>query len=430
MLKLFKTALSITLVTFVVALAPVYAQAQGGQTPGGHNILGQDGNRVITTGVPFLSITPDSRAGGMGDAGVATAPDANATYWNAAKLPFLQTDLGVSGSYTPWLSKVVSDMSLSYLSGYKKINDEQALALSMSYFDLGDIQLTNDQGDLLQLVSPREFTLAGTFAMKLSENLSAGLTGRFIHSNLFAGTTSGSGAGDGKPGISAAADISVFYSKDAIVGGRKNNIAFGGVISNIGPKITYLDEDNADFLPTNLRLGAAYTTELDPFNKLTFAFDINKLMVPTPPIYQRDDNGVIVREDPNDPNSDPVIAPGGGKDPNRGLLAGMFGSFADAPDGFSEEIKELMLSIGVEYWYNDLFAVRTGYYYENEEKGDRRYFTAGLGLRYQVFGVDFAYLLPQGTKPGRTHPLQETLRVTLQFNLDRGAQESVTEEGQ
>ncbi|WPP49879.1 type IX secretion system outer membrane channel protein PorV [Catalinimonas niigatensis] len=417
MLKLFKT----TLLTTISFLASVQAFSQASV------ILGQDGNRVITTGVPFLSITPDARAAAMGDAGAATSPDANSTFWNAAKLPFLETELGVSGSYTPWLSKVVSDMSLSYLSGYKKINEDQVLALSMSYFDLGDIQLTNDRGDYLNLVSPREFTLAGTFAMRLGENISAGLTGRFIHSNLFAGTTSGSGAGNGKPGISAAADISVFYSKEAIVGGKKNNIAFGGVISNIGPKITYLDENEADFLPTNLRLGTAFTTNLDPFNKLTFAFDINKLLVPTPPIYARDDNGVIIREDPNDPNSDPVIARG--KDPDRGLLAGMFGSFGDAPDGFNEEIEELMLSFGVEYWYNDLFAVRTGYYYENQDKGDRRYFTAGLGLRYQVFGVDFAYLLPQGTKPGRTHPLQETLRVTLQFNLDRGTQESVTEEG-
>lgn len=402
MLKLFKAALFTALVVLIETTA--FAQTQSGRNQNGVTILGQDGERVITTAVPFLSITPDARSGAMGDVGVAISPDANATYWNASKLAFLENEIGVSGSYTPWLAKVVSDMSISYLSGYKKINDDQALALSMRYFDLGDIQLTNEQGDLLQLVSPREFSLAGTFAMKLSENFSAGLTGRFIHSNLFAGTTSGSGAGNGKPGISAAADISVFYNKEAIVGGKKNNIAFGAVISNIGPKISYLDAENADFLPTNLRLGTAFTTNLDPYNKLTFAFDINKLMVPTP------DSTLSYKD--------------------KGLLGGMFGSFADAPDGFSEELKELMLSVGVEYWYNDLFAVRTGYYYENEDKGDRRYFTAGIGLRYQVFGVDFAYLMPQGTQPGRTHPLQETLRVTLQFNLDQGEQESVTEEGQ
>lgn len=393
-----------------------------------YRILGQDGNRVITTGVPFLAITPDARSGGMGEAGVAISPDANATYWNAAKLAFLDSELGVAGSFTPWLSKVVSDMSISYLSGYKKLNNDQALAVSMRYFDLGDIQLTNEQGDLLQLVSPREFAISGTYSMKLGENISAGLTGRFVHSNLFAGTTSGSGAGDGKPGISAAADIGVYYTKDAVISGKQSNISFGGVISNLGPKITYLDEDQADFLPTNLRLGGAYTTSLDPYNKLTFALDVNKLMVPTPPIYATDDDGRIIRMDPDDPDSDPVIA--SGKDPNRGLLAGWFGSFADAPDGFSEELSEFMLSAGVEYWYNDLFAVRGGYYYEAADKGDRRYFTAGLGLRYQVFGVDFAYLLPQGSRDqGQNHPLQETLRVSLQFNLDRGVQESVTEEG-
>lgn len=390
-------------------------------------ILGQDGNRVITTGVPFLAITPDARSGALGDVGVAISPDANATHWNASKLAFLETDIGVAGSFTPWLSKVVSDMSISYLSGYKKLNQDQAVALSMRYFDLGDIQLTDQQGNLLQLVSPREFSISGTYAMKLGENFSAGLTGRFIHSNLFAGTTSGSGAGDGQAGISAAADISAFYTKDAVIAGKQNNIAFGAVISNLGPKITYLDEDQADFLPTNLRLGTAFTTELDPFNKLTFALDINKLMVPTPPIYATNEDGSIERQDPDDPNSAPVIA--SGEDPNRGLIAGWFGSFTDAPDGFSEELREFMVSAGVEYWYNDLFAVRGGYYYENVDKGDRQYFTAGLGLRYQVFGVDFAYLMPRGGA-GRNHPLQETLRVSLQFNLDQGIQESVTEEGQ
>jgi hypothetical protein len=409
-----------SLLTIVALLFSMAGYAQS------YTILGQDGNRVITTGVPFLAITPDARSGAMGDAGAAISPDANATYWNAAKLAYLESEIGVAGSFTPWLSKVVSDMSISYLSGYKKLNQDQAVAVSMRYFDLGDIQLTNELGDLLQLVSPREFAISGTYSMKLGENISAGLTGRFIHSNLFAGTTSGSGAGDGRPGISAAADISVFYTKDAVINGKQSNIAFGGVISNLGPKITYLDEDQADFLPTNLRLGTAYTTELDPYNKLTFALDVNKLMVPTPPVYATNEDGSIERQDPDDPDSPPVIV--SGKDPNRGLLAGWFGSFTDAPDGLGEEMSEFMISAGVEYWYNDLFAVRGGYYYEAADKGDRRYFTAGLGLRYQVFGVDFAYLLPQGSQARNTHPLQETLRVSLQFNLDRGVQESVAEE--
>ncbi|MFP4090207.1 MAG: type IX secretion system outer membrane channel protein PorV [Cyclobacteriaceae bacterium] len=386
------------LFTVVCLLTTVSAIAQSITSPSG--IIGASGERVITTGVPFLSITPDARSGGMGDAGVAISPDANATYWNPAKLAFLETELGVAGSFTPWLAKVVNDMSISYLSGYKKLNEDQALALSMTYFDLGDIQLTDNQGNLLNLVSPREFSLAATYSLKFSQNFSGGLNLKFIHSNLFAGTTSGSGAGDGRPGISAGADVSVFYTKDAVIGGKESNFSLGAVISNIGPKISYLDEDQADFLPTNLRLGGAYTTSLDPFNTLTFALDVNKLMVPTPDTTRN--LGDI------------------------GLLSGMFGSFADAPDGFSEELREFTISAGLEYWYNNLFAVRGGYYYEAQDKGDRRYFTAGIGLRYQVFGVDFAYLVPQGVRNDlgiASNPLAETLRVTIQFNLDQDLEE-------
>jgi len=388
--------------------------AQGGPA----TILGQDNDRrVITTAVPFLAISPDSRASGMGDVGVATTPDANATHWNPAKLAYLEPSFGISASFTPWLSKIVNDMSISYLSAYKKLNQQQALGLSMRYFDLGDIQLTDRQGNLLNLVSPREFSLAATFALQLGENLSAGLTGRFIHSNLLSGTTSASGT-EGQAGLSGAADVGIYYTKDIMFNGREGNWAFGANISNIGAKITYLDERQADFIPTNLRVGGAFTTYLDPYNKLTFALDFNKLLVPTPPIYARDDNGRILF----DANDDPIIDRG--EDPNRGLLSGMFGSFADAPDGFSEELREVMISAGVEYWYNELFAVRAGYFYEHENKGNRKYFTAGLGLRYQVFGVDFAYLLPQD----QNHPLQETLRISLHFNIDSTPTETIGEE--
>ena len=381
-------------------------------------ILGQDEDRrVITTAVPFLAISPDSRASGMGDVGVATSPDANATHWNPAKLAFLEPSFGISASFTPWLSKVVNDMSISYLSAYKKINQQQALGLSMRYFDLGDIQLTDRQGNLLNLVSPREFSLAATFALQLSENLSAGLSGRFIHSKLLSWTNSN--GTDGQAGISGAADVGIYYNKDIVFNGNEGSWAFGANISNIGAKITYLDENQADFIPTNLRVGGAFTTYLDPYNKLTFAVDLNKLLVPTPPIYLRDSvtNRIVF-----DANNNPQILRG--EDPDRGLLSGMFGSFADAPDGFSEELQEVMISAGVEYWYNDLFAVRTGYFYEHANKGNRKYFTAGLGLRYQVFGVDFAYLLPQQ----QNHPLQETLRISLHFNIDATPTESIGEE--
>ncbi len=382
-------------------------------------ILGQDENRrVITTAVPFLAISPDSRASGMGDVGVATTPDANATHWNPAKLAYLEPSFGVSASFTPWLSKIVNDMLISYLSAYKKLNQQQALGLSMRYFDLGDIQLTDRQGELLNLVSPREFSLAATFALQLGENLSAGLTGRFIHSNLLSNT--GTGGTEGQAGLSGAADVGIYYTKDIVFNGNEGNWSFGANISNIGAKITYLDEDQADFIPTNLKVGGAFTTYLDPYNKLTFAVDFNKLLVPTPPIYLRDSvtNQIVFR------NRQPVIAPGGGRNPDRGLLSGMFGSFNDAPDGFSEELQEIMISAGVEYWYNELFAVRAGYFYEHENKGNRKYFTAGLGLRYQVFGVDFAYLLPQD----QNHPLQETLRISLHFNIDSTPTETIGEE--
>ena len=363
-------------------------------------LLGQlDSARVITTGVPFLAISPDARSAGMGDAGVAISPDANAVYWNPAKLAFLESDFGMSISFTPWLSTVVDDMSISYLTGYKKIADGQTLALEMRYFDLGDIQLTNATGQLLQLVSPREFAIGATYALKLSEKLSAGLSARFIHSNLLTGADVNGSAG--RPGISAAADIAVFYTTPVVVGAREGSWSFGADISNIGPKITYLSDSTADFLPTNLRIGTAFTTNLDPFNKLTFALDFNKLMVPTPVIDTA--SGRI-----NSRN-------------NLSLLSGMFGSFSDAPDGLSEELQEFMISAGVEYWYNDLFAVRTGYFHENVNKGARRYFTAGIGLRYQVFGVDFAYMLPRGTN----HPLAQTLRITLHFNLDQAEEPEI-----
>ena len=391
------------LLVLLVSLTSVgMGYAQNGPNKPQELIGRDDSKRVITTGVPFLAISPDARSAGMGDAGVAISPDANAVHWNPAKLAFLEPNFGVSGSFTPWLSRVVSDMSISYLSGYKKINEGQTLAFTMRYFDLGDIQLTDRLGNQLNTVSPREFTLGATYALKLSEKLSAGLTARFIHSNLLVGTTNINGS-SGQPGISASADVAVYYTTPIVIGANEGSWAFGANISNIGPKITYSTDSTADFLPTNLRLGTAFTTNLDPFNKLTFTLDFNKLMVPTPTV---DTSGRVITHN------------------NRSLLSGMFGSFSDAPGGFSEELKEFMIAAGVEYWYNDLFAVRTGYFHENRNKGARQYFTAGLGLRYQVFGVDFAYLLPRGTN----HPLQETLRITLHFTMAEAEQPTLEPE--
>lgn len=388
--------------------SPLYAQNLN------YYVSGQDtSRRPITTAVPFLMIAPDARAGAMGDAGVATSPDANATHWNIAKLAFIKNDIGFSLSYTPWLGKIINDMSLTYLSGYYKINREQSVAFSMNYFDLGDIQFTDDIGNDLQNFNPREFAFAGSYSRLLADNMSIGVTLKYIISNLTGNVFS---AGDAQAGQSLAADIGWYWNKDI---GQRSNLALGATITDIGNKITYSNDEQRDFIPTTIRLGSAYKLGLDPYNTLTFAFDFSKLMVPTPPVYQTDANGNVIF----DQNNDPVIARG--KDPDRPLLSGMFGSFTDAPDGASEEFKEVMISSGVEYWYKELFAVRGGYFWEHYDKGDRKFFTMGVGLRYNVFGIDFAYLVPQR----REHPLAETLRFTLHFNFnDIKAEESILSE--
>lgn len=358
--------------------------------------IGQDSaRRVITTAVPFLTITPDARAGAMGDAGVATSPDANAVYWNPAKLAFINNDVGFSMSYTPWLGKIINDMSITYLSGYYKFTKEQAVAVSMKYFDLGEIFFTDIDGNSTGDFNPRELAIDATYSRMLSQKLGVGITGRYIHSNLTGNFTSANpttGA-DARPGNSVAADIAVYYNKDLLLSGANSNLALGAVISNIGSKLTYSDENNRDFIPTNLRLGSAFTTDLDPYNKLTFALDFNKLLVPSP---QFD-----------------------GSEQDESLLGGIFGSFSDAEGGSSEELKEVTLSAGAEYWYNNTFAARVGYFLESEDKGNRKYLTMGLGFRYQVFGIDFAYLVPQEQE----HPLAETLRFSLLFNFDKKSQE-------
>jgi len=393
---------------FLATASTVWAQ-------GLNYVSGQDtSRRPITTAVPFLMIATDARAGAMGDAGVATSPDANATHWNIAKLAFIKNDVGFSLSYTPWLAKIINDMSLTYLSGYYKINREQSVAFSMNYFNLGDIQFTDEFGEDLQNFNPREFAFAGSYSRLLSDNMSVGITLKYIISNLTGNVFSASQ--DAQAGQSLAADIGWYWNKDV---GQLSNLALGATITDIGNKITYSNDEQRDFIPTTLRFGGAYKLGLDLNNSLTFALDFNKLMVPSPPVYLVDENGNIVR----DQNGDPVIDRG--KDPNRALLSGMFGSFTDAPDGAPEEFKEIMISSGIEYWYKELFAVRGGYFWEHYDKGDRKYFTMGVGLRYNVFGIDFAYLVPQR----REHPLAETLRFSLHFNFSTDkSEESILNE--
>ena len=403
MKTMIKTPKKIFLV-FLFGLLTIQVKAQVSPV-----ISGQDDNRrVITTAVPFLNFAPDSRHSGMGDVGVATSPDGNSAHWNAAKLAFIESDLGFSLSYSPWLGKLVPDMSLNYLTGYKRIDEVSAFGIDLRYFNMGSIHLTDIYGDDLGDFTPRDIAIGATYSRKLSDNLALGISARFIHSNL-SGNLSSSNGNESRPGVSVGTDVGLYYTQEVLMGGREADWSWGANISNIGPKITYNSPDDQDYIPTNLRLGTALRLPLDEYNSLTFALDLNKLLVPTTPIYQRDENGNLVVDN----NGNLVIAPNGGKDPNRPLISGIFGSFSDAPGGFKEEMQELMISFGVEYSYDDKFALRTGYFYENPNKGGRKYFTLGVGFNYRRLGFDFSYLVPQQ----QNHPLAETLRFSLAYDI-------------
>lgn len=345
---------------------------------------------TINTAVPFLRITPDARGGAMGDVGLAVSPDANSIYYNLSKLPFSDVNSSIAVTYTPWLKELVNDVFLATVSGYTKIDENQAVSGSLRYFSLGTINfrdITNtDQGNF----RPREFAIDAGYARKLSEHFGVGLTGRFIYSNLAGGQTVNDQTI--RPGKAFAADVSGYYTKDFEKDdGTVNKLSVGLAITNIGTKISYTSSaQNKDFIPTNFGLGAAYKLSLDEMNTLTFALDINKLMVPTPDTS--------------------------GKYKDKSVLEGMFSSFGDAPGGFKEELQELMYSVGMEYWYNQQFAVRAGYFNENKNKGNRKYFTAGVGIKYDIFGLNFSYLVPSGSGIQR-NPLSNTLRFTLTFDL-------------
>jgi hypothetical protein len=369
-----------------------------------NQIGGQD--NPITVAVPFVSFAPDSRGSAMGDVGVATSPDAYSVHWNNAKLAFIENDMGFSFSYSPWLGNIVDDMSLNYVTFYRKISEIETFSATMRYFDLGEIQLTDLEGQPLGLENPREAAVDATYARKLTDNLSAGLSLRFIWSNLTGNIT---GAPSARAGTSLAFDLGVYYTKPITLNGMDSEWSWGAHMSNIGQKISYTNDEFEDFIPGNLRLGTAFTTSLDLYNTLTFAVDLNKLMVPTPPEYARDIDGTIL----TDANGDFIIA--SGQDPDRPFISGTFGSFGDAPGGFQEELTEIIISAGVEYWYRDVFAFRAGYFNEHQNKGDRKFFTTGLGFRYQIFGVDFSYLIPQE----QNHPLGDTLRLSFIFNMDK-----------
>ncbi|MDI1322139.1 MAG: type IX secretion system outer membrane channel protein PorV [Algoriphagus sp.] len=390
----------IFLAVFVLPALPTFAQNSV-------IISGQDPNRrVITTAVPFLNFAPDSRHSGMGDVGVSTTPDANSAHWNSGKLAFVDQKMGFSLSYSPWLGKLVNDMSLSYLTGFFRIDEVSAFGFDLRYFNMGDIQLTDGRGNELGEFNPRDIAIGGTYSRKLSQNLGLGISSRFIYSNL-SGNISSVGGSESKPGIGVGVDVGLYYQKQIFTGSKEGSFSWGMNISNIGPKITYNSAEDLDYIPTNFRLGTAYSVDLDPVNTITFALDFNKLLVPTPPVYATNEDGTLA----TDEDGNLIIE--AGKDPNRSLISGMFGSFADAPDGFTEELQEVMISFGVEYSYDNKFALRTGYFYENPNKGGRRYFTMGLGFDINKLGVDFSYLVPQT----QNHPLAETLRFSLLYTI-------------
>lgn len=406
--------------TLLVAVVKVQAQTAFGDL---YNYNPQ--YRTITTAVPFLSISPDSRAGGMGDVGVSTTPDATSIHWNPAKLAFLDEGQALSLSYTPWLSNLVPDISLAYLSYYKTLGKRQTISGSLRYFSLGDITFTDASGNFAGQFNPNEFAIDVAYALQLSDNLSAGVALRYINSNLTGGQfVEGLQT---RPGQSAAADFSLFYQSEEFDAGELDAIwTWGMNISNIGAKLSYSESGNRDFIPTNLRLGTGFLFEIDEYNKFNIHLEANKLLVPTPNVILRDSTGQVVIG----PDDRPVIV--AGMDNDVPIVQGMFQSFYDAPgvidtiingeaqiepgSQLREELNEITLGLGAEYWYNDLFAVRTGFFYEHLSKGNRKYFTLGASVRYNVFQLDFAYLIP-ATSLQRS-PLENTLRFSLAFQLD------------
>lgn len=369
---------------------------------------------TITTAVPFLMIAPDSRSGALGDAGVALSPDAASLHWNPAKMAFAQNEFEATLSYSPWLRALVDDMNLAYVAGYRKLNDMQAVGGGIRFFSLGQITFTDETGTQIRDFRPNEFSIDAAFSQKFGKRFSGGIGARFINSNL-TGNMNILGA-DSRPGRSVAVDVGLFYTNDKVKLGDKKAIWNWGMnISNIGAKMSYTETAQRDFIPANLRIGTAFTALLDQYNSLTFVFDANKLLVPTPPTYRPGSNTEIVS----------------GMDPDVGVATAIFQSFYDAPgnvifqqDGsyvvepgsrLREELREINLGGGLEYWYDNQFAFRAGYFYEHFTKGNRQFITLGAGLRYTVFAIDLSYLI----STTQQNPLANTLRFTLRLEFDK-----------
>ena len=405
----------IKLISLITTFVFLFLGKYNSQT---YNAAGQEGQEeinTITTAVPFLLISPDSRSGAMGDVGAAIKPDANSVFWNPAKLVFIEEgdDIGFSMSYSPWLRALVNDINLAYLTFYKRIDRNSTIGGSLRYFSLGNITFTDAFGETIRDFKPNEFSLDVVYSRKLSANLGVGLAARYIYSNLTGGSLV-SGAAT-RPGQSVATDLSAYYVTNKFeISDMPSDIAFGLNISNIGAKMSYTENADRDFIPTNMRLGTALNIEIDDYNEFTFAFDANKLLVPTQPFV-----AIIGKEET-------IIS---GSDPNVGVASGMFNSFSDAPgivitddngnyvveegSKFKEELNEINLSVGAEYIYSQLFAIRGGYFHEHPTKGNRRYLSFGAGIKYKVLELDLSYLLALTQQS----PLANTIRFSLKFNM-------------
>jgi len=357
-------------------------------------LFAQDSINVVTTAVPMLRISPDARAGGMGDLGIATTPDANASFWNQAKIPFADKPSAIGLTYTPWLRDLgLNDVYIVTAAGYHQFAERQAVSASLRYFNLGTIQFTDFAGNDLQSFRPREWSLDAGYSRGLSDKLGVGVALRFIYSNLANGNTNGVTY---KPGTAAAGDISFYYNG---LNQSGKGITAGLVMSNLGSKISYTnDARGRDYIPANLGLGFMYHAVLDETSKLSFGMDLNKLLVPTPPSSRTPEALDAYR--------------------NKSVFGSWFTSFGDAPGGIREELKEFQISTGLEYNYNNMFMARAGYFHEARTKGNRRFFSAGVGINYNKLGFNFSYLVPTGQGINR-NPLSNTTRFSIIFDLSK-----------
>ncbi len=337
-----------------------------------------DQSVVMPTATPFLNITPESRGGAMGDAGVATTPDINSQHWNSAKYAFLDQDMGASLSYTPWLRNLVNDINLLYLTYFKRIDKMQTVSASLRYFSLGNITFTDEAGEITSTGKPNEFAIDAAYSRKLSDNISGSVAFRYIRSDI----TNGSRTGQGVPGNAFAADLNFYYLNEVKWGGRRGDIAAGLNITNIGSKISYDDGNTQDFLPARLRIGGAYNTEVDRYNKIGFTVDVYRQMV--------------AKLDENENNED-ISVP-----------SSFFKSFGDFA------VEDLMISVGAEYVYSDQFALRAGYYHEDESLGNGKFATAGAGIKFNMLNIDASYIITMASN----NPLANTIRFTLSLNFD------------